>query len=287
MFLRTAVVAEPGETRRRVGSALNDVESISTNLPSIHELQDILARRSLDLVVLDESLLPGSFNEFIKSLQENPDPPALVVVGFEDDSRQRAALLAAGCLAVIPDSVDEDVFRDCFRALVDRRLQEVDARALEVPDDDYTLADYATASPVMRKFLRSARRTATSDATVLIVGETGVGKGLLARSLHNESPRAGPFLPVSCAALTPTLVESELFGHEKGAFTGADRFGSGNPALRYPHDGGRPGVVMKLRNSIHDTTPDSRSHKGRSQMIHGSGLAPGLALPWCAAWRTA
>jgi len=58
---------------------------------------------------------------------------------------------------------------------------------------------------------------------VLLVGETGVGKGLLARSLHNESTRLGPFVPVSCAALTPTLIESELFGHERGAFTGADR----------------------------------------------------------------
>ena len=223
MFLRTAVVAEPGETRRRVGSALNDVESISTNLPSVTELNDLLARRSLDLVVMDESLLPDSASEFVKSLQNNPDPPHLVVVGLEDDPRRRASLLAAGCLAVIPDSVDEDVFHDCFRALVERRLQEADAREREVPDEDYTLADYATASPVMRAFLRSVRRTATSDATVLLVGESGVGKGLLARSLHNESPRKGPFFPVSCAALTPTLVESELFGHEKGSFTGADR----------------------------------------------------------------
>jgi DNA-binding NtrC family response regulator len=206
-----------------VGSALNDVESIFTNLPSVTELQDLLARRSVDLVVMEEALLPDSAGEFIGLLQNNPDPPHLIVVGLEEDPRRRASLLAAGCLAVIPDSVDEDVFHACFRSLVERHLEEVDARVREVPDEDYSLAEYATSSPVMRKFLRSARRTATSDATVLIAGETGVGKGLLARSLHNESPRGGPFLPVSCAALTPTLVESELFGHEKGSFTGADR----------------------------------------------------------------
>jgi DNA-binding NtrC family response regulator len=223
MFLRTAVVAEPGEARRRIGSALNSVESISTNLPSIAELTELLDRRPLDLVVIDESLLPKAADDFIRSLSENSDPPHVVVTGLEADPRRRAALLAAGCLAVIPDSVDEGVFHDCFSALAERHLRETSARVRDVPDDEYTLSEYATASPRMKKFLRSARRTATSDSTVLIVGETGVGKGLLARSLHNESSRLGPFVSVSCAALTPTLVESELFGHEKGAFTGADR----------------------------------------------------------------
>jgi DNA-binding NtrC family response regulator len=223
MFLRTAVVAEPGETRRRVGSALNDVESIATNLPNVTELSGLLERRSVDLVVVDAALLPESADAFIQSLRDTPDPPHLVVVGLEEDPERRAALLAAGCLAVIPDSVDEGIFHDCFRAIVERRLEEADAQVHEIPDDDFTLADYATVSPVMGRFLRSARRTATSDATVLVVGETGVGKGLLAQSLHNESPRGGPFVAVSCAALTPTLVESELFGHERGSFTGADR----------------------------------------------------------------
>jgi DNA-binding NarL/FixJ family response regulator len=177
MFLRTAVVAEPGETRRRVGSALNDVESISTNLPSVSELNDLLARRSLDLVVMDESLLPDSASEFVKSLQANPDPPHLVVVGLEDDPRRRASLLAAGCLAVIPDSVDEDVFHDCFRALAERRLQEADAREREVLDEDYTLADYATSSPVMREFLRSVRRTRRATRPSPLWVKRGSGRG--------------------------------------------------------------------------------------------------------------
>jgi len=223
MFLRSAVVSEPGETRRRIGAALNDVESISANVPSIEALLELLDRSPLDLVVIDESMLPEAAHDFIKRLCDSPDPPHVVVTGLEDDPPRRANLLAAGCLAVIPNRVDERVFHDCFLALAQRRLQEANAGVRDVPDDAYTLSEYATASPRMRKFLRSARRTATSDSTVLIVGETGVGKGLLARSLHNESSRLGPFVSVSCAALTPSLVESELFGHEKGAFTGADR----------------------------------------------------------------
>ena len=223
MFLRTAVVAEPGDTRRRVGSALDEVESITANLPSLAELFAVLQRRSLDLIIIDEALLPEAADDFIQELTASPGTPQVVLIGLEDDPGRRAELTAAGCLAVIPDSVDEAVFRECFRTVAQRRLEEADANLREVPDDEYSLADYATSSPRMRKFLRDARRAAMSDSTVLLAGETGVGKGLLARSLHNESNRQGPFVPVSCAALTPTLIESELFGHEKGAFTGADR----------------------------------------------------------------
>jgi DNA-binding NtrC family response regulator len=78
-------------------------------------------------------------------------------------------------------------------------------------------------SAVMIRLRRALRRIAASDATVLVTGETGTGKGLVARALHAASPRAaGPFVHVDCAALAPSVIESELFGHERGAFTGAD-----------------------------------------------------------------
>jgi DNA-binding NtrC family response regulator len=91
-------------------------------------------------------------------------------------------------------------------------------------------------SPAMQSVLEMARRTANSDAGVLLLGESGTGKELFARSMHQWSPRrAMPFVVINCVALTETLLENELFGHEKGAFTGADRLQKGKVELA---DGG-------------------------------------------------
>lgn len=87
---------------------------------------------------------------------------------------------------------------------------------------DFRFHDIVSRSPSMHGALELAKSAAQTASTLLILGESGTGKELLARAIHVESPRhAGPFVPVSCAALTDTLLESELFGHEKGAFTGA------------------------------------------------------------------
>jgi two-component system response regulator AtoC len=87
---------------------------------------------------------------------------------------------------------------------------------------EYQFHDIVSTSTAMRKALELARAAAQTSSTVLILGESGTGKEVLARAIHAESPRnGGPFVAVSCAALTDTLLESELFGHEKGAFTGA------------------------------------------------------------------
>jgi DNA-binding NtrC family response regulator len=91
-------------------------------------------------------------------------------------------------------------------------------------------------SPAMRATIEMARRAANSDASVLLLGESGTGKELFARSLHQWSPRRDmPFVVINCVALTETLLENELFGHEKGAFTGADRLQKGKIELA---DGG-------------------------------------------------
>jgi DNA-binding NtrC family response regulator len=105
--------------------------------------------------------------------------------------------------------------------------------ALKVLEGDEVKVDLATGdalaglrgrTPVMRRLMEQIKRAAASDASVLVTGESGTGKELIARALHELGPHAkGPFVTVDCGALAPTLVASELFGHERGAFTGAER----------------------------------------------------------------
>ena len=108
------------------------------------------------------------------------------------------------------------------RALAERRLDAENRRLKEQLDSKFGFENIIGASAPMQEVFDTIRQAAPSRATVLIQGESGTGKELVARALHQCSPRAqGPFVPVHCAALAPTLLESELFGHEKGAFTGA------------------------------------------------------------------
>jgi two-component system, NtrC family, response regulator AtoC len=110
-----------------------------------------------------------------------------------------------------------------IRRIVDRQsLVRENVLLRHAVKKDYRFRDLLTRSPAMEAVFELARAAARSPSTVLVLGESGTGKELLARAIHAESARAGgPFVPVSCAALTETLLESELFGYEKGAFTGA------------------------------------------------------------------
>lgn len=110
------------------------------------------------------------------------------------------------------------------RALDDRRLREENRRLREQVEGRYRFDNLLGRSKAMQAVFEQIRAVADSEATVLLLGESGTGKELVARAIHwNSARRDGPFVPVNCAAIPETLLESELFGHEKGAFTGADR----------------------------------------------------------------
>jgi DNA-binding NtrC family response regulator len=224
MLLRTLVVAKPGPQRSRTLGALDEVDSLVTTVDSSAELRAQMARKPFDLAVVSRAALPDFSLDLLAEVQSVPESPAVVVLAEREDPEERGRLLAAGCLAVVYEGLGSDTFREVVKALAERRLAVASEQMRAVPDEDYRLGDYATSSPAMREFLRIARRVASKDCTLLLTGETGVGKGLLARSIHNEGPRAGrPFVAVNCGALNETLLESQLFGHEKGAFTGAAR----------------------------------------------------------------
>jgi len=136
----------------------------------------------------------------------------------------------------IPVSIATALFRDRADNVVGgvetfRDLRQVEALRRQVKDG-YVFGDIVTRSPAMRRILQSLPTIAGSDSTVLITGESGTGKELIARSLHRLSPRSGgPLVAVNCGGIPDTLLEAELFGYERGAFTGAVRAKPGRFAL--------------------------------------------------------
>ena len=116
------------------------------------------------------------------------------------------------------DQLEMRIARVLKTKALERKVEELEERL----DPQHGLENFTGRSQAMEQVYRLVRQAARSNATVLVSGPSGTGKELVARALHDLSPRAkGPFVAVECAALTPTLLESELFGHEKGAFTGA------------------------------------------------------------------
>src|SRR2546421_599097 len=121
---------------------------------------------------------------------------------------------------------DEKPTREGLRAVLEDRydvyLAEDTAAAVELLEKKYGLENIIGESPPMQEVLETVRQVAPSKATVLVTGESGTGKELIARAIHQLSPRARqPLVAVHCAGLPRELIESELFGHERGAFTGA------------------------------------------------------------------
>jgi DNA-binding NtrC family response regulator len=148
----------------------------------------------------------------------------LIAVGASSSHRVAAQAVAAGAVDYFALPEDRDALRSALAAIADRRRAARDRQALaNLEAQAHTFRDIVGNSPALHAALtRAARVLPHGDATVLVTGETGTGKELLARALHYGGPRAtGPFVELNCAALPPALLESELFGHERGAFTDA------------------------------------------------------------------
>ena len=184
-----------------------------------------LSRETPYDIILMDVLMPEvdgiSALQAIKSY--NPSIPILIMTAF---SKVESAVeaLKSGAYDYLSKPLDFDMLRLTLSRALDHAALRHENQALREQLGSFDCGGIIGSSPPMQKLLEMLVMVAPSDATVLLSGESGTGKELIARALHANSRRGkGPFVAVNCAALSENLLESELFGHEKGAFTGADR----------------------------------------------------------------
>jgi len=158
----------------------------------------------------------------------DPDLPVIVITGFASIESAVSAV-REGAFDYLPKSFSVDQLRVAVeRALRQRGLQVENRNLRRQLQQTLGLDNVVGRSPAMTQVFELVKKAARSEANILVLGESGTGKELIARAIHANSPRAGgPFVPVDCASLPEQLLESELFGHEKGAFTGAIRTKTG------------------------------------------------------------
>lgn len=225
-----------------------------------------LQSERVDVIICDLHLPPAtdSITEGLRIVeaakQYRPSIPTVVITGSAD---KRTALEAVryGAYGFFEKPFDEDEVLHIVRQAA--RVRQLEAENLKLRSTLSGRRGFGRligSSPALEGVIRQARAVATTDATVLICGESGTGKELLACAIHEESARAGgPFVAVNCAALPETLIESELFGHERGAFTGATHSKKGRFELA---DGGTlfldevgeltPAVQVKLLRALQE-----------------------------------
>jgi DNA-binding NtrC family response regulator len=184
---------------------------------------DLAAREAFDLAVVDLSLAGEDLAGLLGRLRASASVPAVLLLARPADLGRAVRALADGAddyLLKPPDPVE-------VRARVGRILmwQDLDDRVLHLQKEltrRYVLGNLVARSEGMRRVRDQVLQVAGARSTVLILGESGVGKELVAKALHFNSPRrAAPFIAINCSAIPESLIENELFGHERGAFTGA------------------------------------------------------------------
>ena len=186
---------------------------------------DMVKSGPVDLILMDVRMTNMSGIEALGQIKDyNPSIPVIIMTAYSSVESAVEAL-KSGAYDYLIKPLDFEVLKLTIERASDHAGLKEENRALkEHLRSDYDIANIIGRSQPMKKLLDMMSMVAPSEATVLITGESGTGKELIARSLHFNSPRKEkPLVVVNCASIAETLLESELFGHEKGAFTGADK----------------------------------------------------------------
>jgi DNA-binding NtrC family response regulator len=218
------LIVDDDKTFRSVTQRLLEEEGlVAETAASADEAMPLLQERHYDLL-LSDLVMPGigglDFLNHVKT--HHPGVPVVMITGFASINSAVEAMKRGAEDYLTKPCGNEELLIKIRRTLEkNRERQELQRLRAEVAQK-YTFQNFIGKSPLMHRVFDLISQVAETDATVLINGETGTGKELVAKAIHyNSARRDRPFVGVNCAALAETLLESELFGHERGAFTGA------------------------------------------------------------------
>lgn len=212
------------------GYTIFEADDGSKAIERVHE-------QAFDLILMDVRMVKVSGLEALGEIKAfNPAIPVIIMTAYSSVETAVEAL-KSGAYDYLTKPLDFDELRLAMqRAMDHRQLREENLLLRQSLGNHFDRQNIIGRSPAMVRLLETVAQVAPSEATVLITGESGTGKEMIAGAIHFNSPRKdGPFVKLNCAAITETLLESELFGHEKGAFTGAYRRKEGR--FRQAHGG--------------------------------------------------
>ncbi|MEL6196727.1 MAG: sigma-54 dependent transcriptional regulator, partial [Pseudomonadota bacterium] len=220
------IVEDDRQQRRYLAAVLSSagyrVEAMSTAEAALDRLVGPKARRP-DLVLLDLNMPGMDGLTLLKKMREAACHTPVIVLTADGTVQRAVEAMRAGATDFLLKPIGPERLEISIRNTITLSALTEDVRRLSrVEDDTLGFEDLVAQSTAIRESIQLARRAAPSDIPVLVTGESGTGKEVFARAIHGAGPRAGkPFVAVNCGALPAHLIESILFGHEKGAFTGA------------------------------------------------------------------
>jgi DNA-binding NtrC family response regulator len=222
---RVLVIDDEPNMRRILAVNLRRDSHVVSEAASAAEAIGLLAREEFDVVLTDQKMPDGSGLDVLRAVQDDDPTTSVIFLTAVGTLELAVESMRQGAFDFLTKPFVPDVVRAAIRRagehtalLRENAVLKKEMRKLEGADD--ILGD----CPEIRAVRDIVARVAGTNTTVLITGETGTGKELIARAIHRNSQRAHkPFIAINCAAVTETLLESELFGHERGAFTGADK----------------------------------------------------------------
>lgn len=221
---RVLVVDDDASQRELLAEMISSLGFEAVTAVNGREALEVHAERPVDLILTDLIMPHMDGFELLRTLEEHGDrTPTIVLTGFGSIEKAISVVHDLKAFWFLEKPVQPSILRAVIeRAAAQNRLLEETEVLNRQLSFHGVLGDLVGNSRIMRQIFSEIQQVAPTSASVLITGESGTGKELVARAVHRLSPRSGgPFVPVNCAALTETLIESELFGHEKGSFTGA------------------------------------------------------------------